>query len=143
MLTDGRVLIEGGEYNDECSGGCWTNKGALYNPVANSWTSVAAPTGWSTIGDAESIILPNGTYMLANCCDSGPAQQALASITGTTVTWTKSNSYYYNDEQAYTALPGGNVLMVDVWNYGTNYDDYEIYNTSTGTWSLMGTQRTA
>jgi hypothetical protein len=137
VLTDGRVLIEGGEYNDECSGGCWTTKGALYDPVANSWSSVVPPSGWTTIGDAESIILPNGTYMLANCCDS-PGQQALASISGTTVTWTKTNSYSYNDEQGYAALPDGNVLMVDVWNHGSNYDDYEIYNTSTDTWSLAG-----
>lgn len=137
VLTDGRVLIEGGEYNDECSGGCWTNKGALYDPVGNSWTSVTAPSGWSTVGDAQSIILPNGTYMLANCCDN-PGQQALASISGTTVTWTKTSSYNYNDEQGYAPLPNGNVLMVDVWNHGANYDDYEIYNTSAGTWSLAG-----
>jgi hypothetical protein len=137
VLTDGRVIINGGEYNDECSGGCWTNKGALYDPVKNSWTSVSQPSGWSTIGDAESIILPNGTYMLANCCDN-PGKQALATINGTTVTWTQGNRYNYNDEQGYASLPGGNVLMVDVWNHGSNYDDYEIYNTSTGTWSLAG-----
>jgi hypothetical protein len=95
------------------------------------------------IGDAESVILPNGSYMLANCCDY-PAQQAIATITGGIVTWTEGNSYscavgdFCNDEQAYTALPNGNVLMVDVWDYGTNYDDYEIYDTATGTWSLAG-----
>jgi hypothetical protein len=136
VLTDGRVLIEGGEYNQGSAD--WTNKGALYDPFNNSWTSVTPPSGWSTIGDAESIILPNGTYMLANCCDN-PGHQALASISGTTVTWTMSNSYNYNDEQGYAALPNGNVLMVDVWNHGSTYDDYEIYNTSTGTWSLAGT----
>ncbi|HEX4079391.1 MAG TPA: hypothetical protein VHX61_11035 [Rhizomicrobium sp.] len=135
VLTDGRVLIEGGEYNDNNS--AWTNKGALYDPVANSWTSVSPPSGWSTIGDAQSIILPNGTYMLANCCDD-PGKQGLASISGTSVTWTQGNSYSYNDEQGYTSLPDGNVLMVDVWNHGSTYDDYEIYNTSTGTWSLAG-----
>jgi hypothetical protein len=135
VLTDGRVLIEGGEYNGGNS--AWTDKGALYDPVKNSWTSVNPPSGWSTIGDAESVILPNGTYMLANCCDD-PGKQALASINGTTVTWTQGNSYNYNDEQGYTSLPGGNVLMVDVWDHGSTYDDYEIYNTSTGTWSLEG-----
>src|SRR5579862_92960 len=137
VLTDGRVLIEGGEYNDECSNGCWTNKGALYDPVGNSWTSVSPPSGWGNIGDAQSIILPNGSYMLANCCDD-PGKQAIASISGTSVTWTQGNSYNYNDEQGYTALPGGNVLMVDVWDHTGTYDDVEIYNTSTGTWSLVG-----
>jgi hypothetical protein len=135
VLTDGRVLVEGGEYND--SQGVWTAKGALYDPVKNSWTSVNPPSGWSTIGDAESVILPNGTYMLANCCDN-PGMQALASISGTNVTWTQGDSYDYNDEQGYTSLPDGDIFMVDVWNYGSNYDDYEIYDTATGSWSLAG-----
>src|SRR5215469_712012 len=136
VLTDGRVLVEGGEYNQGKS--AWTTKGALYDPAANTWTSVSPPSGWTTIGDAESVILPNGSYMLANCCDSNPAEQAIASINGTTVTWTTGHSYHYNDEQGYTPLPDGNVFMVDVWNIGTTYDDYEIYDTATGTWSLAG-----
>jgi hypothetical protein len=135
VLPGGNVLVEGGEYNG--GSGDWTNKGAIYSPVQNTWTSVSAPSGWTTIGDAESVILPNGTYMLANCCDS-PGKQALASVSGTTVKWTQSNSYDYNDEEGYTPLPNGNVLLVDVWNYGSTYDDYEIYDTSTGTWSLAG-----
>jgi len=139
VLTDGRVLVEGGEYNQ--GNADWTNKGALYDPAANTWTSVSPPSGWTSIGDAESIILPNGSYMLANCCDSGPAEQASASISGTNVTWTTGHSYHYNDEQGYTLLPDGNVFMVDVWNIGTKYDDYEIYDTATGTWSLAGKTR--
>jgi hypothetical protein len=135
LPATGNVIINGGEYND-CDGD-WTNKGALYDPVANSWTSVSPPSGWSTIGDAESVMLPNGTYMLANCCDD-PGQQALASISGTSVTWTTGSSYNYNDEQGYTPLPDGDIFMVDVWDHGSNYDDYEIYDTSTGTWSLAG-----
>jgi hypothetical protein len=140
VLTDGRVAINGGEYN-ACSGD-WTNLGALYDPQKNSWTSVTAPSGWSTIGDAESIILPNGTYMLANCCDS-PGQAALASISGTTVKWTTQTTESCsgepcNDEQGWTPLPGGDVMMVDVWNTGSNYDDYWLYSPTSGTWSLGG-----
>jgi len=136
ILPDGRMIVNGGEYNAGNSD--WTNKGALYDPVANSWTAVSPPSGWSTIGDAESIILPNGSYMLANCCDSSPAEQGIATISGTKVTWTTQDSYYYNDEEGWTALPGGNVLTVDVWNTGSNYNDYEIYNPTTGVWSLAG-----
>src|SRR5882762_11345218 len=70
VLPDGRVVVEGGEY--DCSSGtcnaAWTNQGAIYDPVKNVWTSVAPPAGWTTIGDAQSIILPNGTYLQANCC---------------------------------------------------------------------------
>ncbi|MGH6889959.1 MAG: hypothetical protein ACREHF_12320 [Rhizomicrobium sp.] len=133
VLPDGRVIINGGEYND-CSGD-WINKGALYDPVKNSWTSVAAPAGWSTIGDAESIVLPDGTYMLANCCDS-PGYNALASITGTNVTWTTQKSFGYNDEEGFTPLPNGDVLAVDVWNTnGGTADDTWIYDPTAGTWS--------
>src|ERR1700731_1887779 len=72
VLPDGRLIIEGGEYIcDPTSFNCnavWTNLGAIYDPLANTWTSVNPPAGWSSIGDAQSVVLPNGTYMQANCC---------------------------------------------------------------------------
>src|SRR5690348_14552492 len=58
ILPDGRLIENGGEYNP-CGSGEST-AGALYDPVAGSWTTVPAPSGWSEIGDADSIILPNG-----------------------------------------------------------------------------------
>ena len=52
VLPDGRVLVEGGEYNflrqDE------TNLGAIYDPIKNKWTNVNPPSGWSEIGDSPS-----------------------------------------------------------------------------------------
>jgi hypothetical protein len=54
VLPDGRVIIEGGEYN--LLPPRWTNKGALYDPVADTWTPVEPPSGWSTIGDAQSVV---------------------------------------------------------------------------------------
>ena len=39
--------------------------GAIYDPVKNKWTPVNPPAGWSTIGDAQAILLANGTYMQA------------------------------------------------------------------------------
>src|SRR3984957_3091826 len=133
ILPDGRMIENGGEYNI-CGSGESTS-GALYDPVADSWTSVSPPSGWTEIGDADSIILPDGTYMLAECCNSN---EALASIKGTTVTWTEHSGYGSNSEEGWTALPGGNLLTVDVWNIGSNYDDYETYDTAAGTWSLTG-----
>jgi len=147
ILPSGQMIVNGGEYNGEGAGKCeegWYNLGAIYDPVANKWTAVAPPAGWAMIGDAESVILPNGSYMVADCCDY-PAQQAIASVgVDDVVTWTTGNSYscaagdFCNDEQGYTALPNGNLFMVDVWDYGANYDDYEIYDTVTGVWSLAG-----
>jgi hypothetical protein len=134
VLPSGGMIENGGEYNP-CGSSGESTAGALYDPVADSWTAVSPPSGWSEIGDADSIILPDGTYMLADCCDSS---QALASISGTTVTWKAQSGYGSNSEEGWTALPDGDVLTVDVWNIGNDYDDYEIYDPSSGTWSLAG-----
>jgi hypothetical protein len=140
VLTDGRLIVNGGEYND-CSA-VWTNLGALYDPVKNSWTSVSAPSGWSTIGDAESIILPNGTYMLANCCNFGTGEQALASISGTNVSWSASTTWKCGsssnpcmDEEGFVPLPDGDVLLVDVWDHTSTSDETWTYSPSTNSWT--------
>jgi hypothetical protein len=135
VLPDGRVIVNGGMYND-CNL-AFTNQGALYDPVANSWTSVAAPSGWSAIGDVQSAILPDGSYMLADCCGTN---EAIASISGTTVTWTSTGAGKGddNEDEGWTNLPNGDLLTVDVWNVGSHYNDYEIYDTATGTWSTAG-----
>ncbi len=108
VLRDGRVIIEGGEYNFFTP--VWTNQGAIYDPLANTWTSVEAPSGWSTIGDAQSVILANGTYMQANCCSK---QAAL--LDSKTLTWTPTgaNKADINDEEGWNLLPDGTVLTVD------------------------------
>lgn len=72
VLPDGKVVIQGGEYN--CPGGSctgdWQSLGALYDPAANTWTATTPPVPDSseTMGDAESVVLPNGTWMVAACC---------------------------------------------------------------------------
>src|SRR4029077_14395754 len=73
VLPDGRVIIEGGEYN--FLNPAWTDKGAIYDPLANTWTLVAPPPLFGgfgpfprTIGDAQSVVLFDGTFMQANCC---------------------------------------------------------------------------
>ena len=71
LLPDGRVIVEGGEYNH--GNLVWTNKGAIYDPVANAWTTVAHPAGseWVRIGDGPSTVLPNGKFMLGASGFSG------------------------------------------------------------------------
>jgi hypothetical protein len=136
VLPDGRYIIEGGEYN--LGSADWTNKGAIYDPVKNKWTAVNPPAGWSTLGDAQSVILPTaaGTYMQANCCT---IQQAL--FNPKTLKWTNTGSGKadINDEEGWTLLPDGNVLTVDAYvQGGSGTDESEIYNTAKGTWSLAG-----
>src|ERR1700722_12381469 len=70
VLADGRLIIEGGEYNWAVDpvNPVWTALGAIYDPVANNWTPVAPPPFFDvieivpgifgqTIGDAQSVIL--------------------------------------------------------------------------------------
>lgn len=145
VLANGNVLIEGGEYNDQCARGCWTNKGAIYDPVANAWSPVTPPSGWNSIGDAESVILPDGTYMLADCCFFGTGKQVLATISGTSVTWATptttwscANNGPCMDEEGFTSLPDGDILLVDVWDYTNTSDEYWIYDTAKASWSEPG-----
>ena len=130
ILPDGRLIMNGGEYNG--GGGVWTTKGAIYDPIANSWKSVTPPTGWSTIGDAQSVILNDGTYMLANCCTKQEATLNLSTMAWTT-TGTGKNDI--NDEEGWTLLPSGQVLTVDA-NDTTDVFHTEIL--TAGKWTSAG-----
>ena len=57
ILLD-EFFVEGGEYNDGAT--VWTNLGAVYDPVADTWTAVTPPANWTQIGDAQSVVLANG-----------------------------------------------------------------------------------
>ncbi len=138
VLPDGRVIIEGGEYNFLQA--AWTNKGAIYDPLTNVWTMVNPPAGWNNIGDAQSAVLFNGTYMQANCC----TRQA-ALLDASTLTWTPTGSgkFDVNDEEGWTLLPNGKVLTVDAYvpiglTYMPNGTNSEIYDPATGSWSSVG-----
>ena len=110
VLADGRVLIEGGEYNN--GGADHTTLGAIYDPVANQWTAVSPPVGWTTIGDAPNVMLGNGVFLLSSCCE-----QLYASFDATALSWTKPGTLdFYPNEQGYELLPNGNVLTIDIWD---------------------------
>jgi hypothetical protein len=130
VLRDGRLAVLGGEYN--FGQPVWTTLGALYNPKTNKWRTLSHPTGWNSVGDAQSVILANGTLMVANCCTT---EEAL--LNAATLTWTATGTGKadVNDEEGWTLLPGGKVLTVDANNGSTNS---EIYNPTTGSWSPGG-----
>ena len=154
VLPDGRVIIMGGEYNGSNTE-VWTNLGAIYDPLANTWTAVTPLSamnvsnggGGGVIGDAQSVVLANGTFMLGSCCNN-PAVDA--SFNATNLSWTSTGSPSaggdYQDEQNYTLLPSGKVLTVDIWtcNFGDcgstdeNPTNVELYTPSTGLWTTTG-----
>ena len=139
VLPDGRVVVEGGEY--DCSTGtcnsAWTNQGAIYDPLKNKWTAVAPPKGWTTIGDAQSVVLPNGTYMQANCCTK---QAALLNPNNLTWTMTGAGKFDIHDEEGWNLLPNGKVLTADayVFQYDATGTNSEIYDPATGSWTSAG-----
>jgi hypothetical protein len=138
VIADGRLTVIGGEYNFDNP--VWTTQGAIYDPVADSWTNVPPPSGWSYIGDAQSINLPNGTYMQASCCDYPPKW---AYLNPTTLTWTSftgRNKFDVFDEEGWNLLPDGKVLTVDayVFQYNAAGKDSELYDPATKTWSRAG-----
>ncbi len=135
VLPDGRVIIMGGEYN--LGKEVWSNRGAIYNPVANTWTRVPAPsgTGWARIGDAPGTVLANGTFMLGASGVYGIKAEAL--LNEATLTWRRTGSGKAdgNPEQGWSLLPSGKVLTVDTELRPGNS---EIYTPSTGTWKRAG-----
>jgi hypothetical protein len=59
ILPDGRVLVLGGEDTTPSSA---HNTGEIYDPVSNSWSSIANFLQF-TFGDDSTEVLPNGTML--------------------------------------------------------------------------------
>jgi hypothetical protein len=99
VLPDGRVIVEGGEYQygngpTNPPTAIRTNLGGIYDPVVDSWTPINPPvnpatsttpaTTWPQIGDAPSIVLPNGTFMMGQLYTRNVA---LLNTAATPVSW--------------------------------------------------------
>jgi hypothetical protein len=140
ILPDGRMIVEGGEYIG--NNAAWSNQGEIYNPVTNTWASVAPPKGWTNMGDAASEVLDNGTFMLqqpCNTCLTDPdpvVDQAL--LNAKTLTWTVipgTGKEEPNDEEGWTLLPNGKVLTLDVWE---GIGGTQVFDPSNDTWQFAG-----
>lgn len=134
VLLDGKtIVVEGGEYNLGRS--AWTTLGAIGTVSGSTitWTSNAPPTGWVNLGDAQSVVLANGTYMQANCCT---AQNALFNGPNS---WIATGSVLQpnNDESGFTLLTNDKVLTVDAKNNSNcgTAKGTELYDQGTGLWS--------
>jgi hypothetical protein len=139
ILPDGRMIVEGGEYIGENA--VWSDQGEIYNPVTNTWTSVAPPPGWTNMGDAESVVLDDGTFMLQQPCQTCltnpdlPVNDAL--LNARTLTWRVIQSTGKNDpndEEGWSLLPDGQVLTLDLWAPGQT----QLYDPRSQTWSFSG-----
>jgi hypothetical protein len=131
VLADGRLLIEGGEYNPGSTFSL-TNLGAIYDPLANTWTAMPAPKHYPYIGDSSSLVLPDGRYLL-----SDKLNENMAALDPKTMKWTNLPSVGKNDfnsEETWTLMPDGTVLVEDV----KDGPKTESYDPATGNWSQLG-----
>jgi hypothetical protein len=119
VLADGRVLLIGGEYTLQSNNSLTfdlTNKMAVYDPKADTWTMVAPPHGWDFIGDSPWTTLANGHFMLGN-----KLTKQVAELDPKTLTWTEVSSFAKDDvfaEEGLTLLPDGSVLTVNMTDRG-------------------------
>jgi hypothetical protein len=112
VLADGRVVVLGGEYNNDAF--VLTNQGAIYDPVADTWASLAPPTGWDYIGDSPSVVLSDGQFLVGRKLD-----MLMAELDPITLQWTamaSTGKSDFNAEEGWTLLPDGSVLTFDVLN---------------------------
>jgi Kelch motif len=141
VLANGKLLVCGGEYYNGAKAN--TNLCEIYDPVADSWAVIAPPatpakpprrkpTPWPAIGDASSVVLANGQFMMGNINTPAyalfdPATQAF------TVSPNAKNSRC--DEETWVLMPDGNVLTIET----NSPPNTESYNPAVDTWSATGT----
>jgi hypothetical protein len=152
VLPDGKVVTQGGEY--QCTAGscadAWQSNGALYDPVQNTWASTAPPlpSSLEDFGDAQSVVLPNGTWMVAACCAQFGGYTPYpdyfyfneSALNFTTMANATDGEVTEFDESGWNLLPNGQVLMVNVYlgAYNATAQGSQLYNPATNTWTSAG-----
>jgi hypothetical protein len=118
VLTNGRVLVAGGEY------GTGENTAEVYDPIANTWTlTPAPPAGQTGFSDSISKILPNGNVLVAPVYPATSGGTAIY-VTASNV-WTTGPKLVrgkYQAEASWVKLPDDSILTVDP--FGTNSERY-------------------
>src|SRR4051812_10001191 len=127
VLADGRVVVLGGEY-DGGDAQVESNRGAVYDPVDNRWETVAPPTGWTAVGDAQSTLLADAHSLLV--ADLSGTGAALLDTQAFTWSATGAGKRDGNNEEGFSLLPDGRVLTVD-----TTDQRSELYDPVSGSWS--------
>lgn len=129
VLRDGRVFVAGGEYN---GGGSSVDllAASIYDPVADSWSSIPTPPGWTHIGDAPSCVLPDGKVLLGNI---NTVQMAI--LDPATRIWSVGgNKHDTSSEESWTLLPDGTIIVAEV----NNHPHAEKYLIANNHWIAAG-----
>jgi hypothetical protein len=132
MLTNGDVMLMGGEYSGPTTQETLNNTGEVYDPVANTWTSTAT-FPQSMFGDDPIETLPNGNVLAGYI--SGPQTYIYSPSTNT---WSQTGTKLRNDqsdEESWVKLPDGSILSYDVFSSAADGVGHaQRYIPSTGQW---------
>jgi len=130
VLKDGQVLVAGGEYNASFAAAADLLAAEIYDPVADSWTSVPTPPGWNNIGDAPGCLLPDGRFLLGDINSTRTAIFHPGSKT-----WSLGGKKDDNSsEETWTLLPNDTILSAEV----DNHPKAEKYVIKTNKWVSAG-----
>ena len=120
VLADGRVIVCGGEYSDATGINTddETNRCEIYDPVADTWTEIAAPASaagatWSEIGDGACAVLADGTFLLGNASD-----RQTATFDPISNTWiAQGDKIQRSSEESWVLLADGGVLTANCFGH--------------------------
>jgi hypothetical protein len=148
VLPDGKVITQGGEY--QCAAGScasvWQSLGQLYDPVQNTWVATVPPipNSLEAFGDAQSQVLPNGTFMDAACCAMFVGYTPFPAyfyfnentLSYTEEGYTGDGGISEFDESGWNLMPNGQIMMVDVplGAGSTTFMSSSIYDPPSNTW---------
>jgi hypothetical protein len=110
VMRDGTVFIAGGEYSNNGSQPSDLCTAERYDPVAEVWSDLPTPPGWTAIGDAPCCVLEDGRLLLGNI-KAGPCAIWDPASADWTATGAKLNNT--SSEETWTLLPDGSVLTAD------------------------------
>ena len=115
ILMDGRVFVAGGEYNGS-NAAAELLAAEIYDPVANSWTSLSTPSNWTQIGDCSLCVLPDGRVLIA---PPGGSDNRTAIYDPIANTWTAAANKVgpASGEETWVLLPDQTVLTVNCFGF--------------------------
>ncbi len=129
VLQDGRVLVAGGT----TTGGGATNAAEIYDPIANSWTSVAGGMVEARAGHTASV-LADGRVLIAGGENAGVASATLEIFDPVTNAFSFAGVLSSpRKNHAAAVLADGRVLIVGGSDGKTPLASSDIYDPSIGT----------
>ncbi|HEY3969612.1 MAG TPA: kelch repeat-containing protein [Planctomycetaceae bacterium] len=136
VLPSGKVFVLGGEYSGPNTQETLVNSGQIYDPAANTWSSIPN-FPQANFGDDPTVVLPNGKILAGYIFDASTYLYNPA-----TNSWSQTGSKLRgdrSDEETWVALPDGSVLSYDVFaSPETGAGSAQRYIPATGTWIDAG-----